>query len=423
MLRHMSTAVSFLAVGSELLDGRVVNSNAAFVCEELSRNGITMSEILVCDDDEDQIIRACRYLMEHSDFLLVSGGLGPTSDDLTREALARLGSIELVLNENVLNGLKALFERRKRPFSPSNRKQALFPAGSRIIPNPVGTAAGFLLELAGRKKIACLPGVPHELKAMFSQSVLPEILHLLQGEAAIFSTAMKIFGLPESLVGDRVAACDLDPAITVSYRASFPEIHLRLKTRSAQPVLQQAEKQIRESLGEEFIFSSDLQVPFEAILHDLLLKSGKTLSIAESCTGGMLGMYLTRTPGASSWFKGGVLVYSNELKRSLLDVPDALLKNEGAVSHGTARFMAQAARQRFASDYAVSITGIAGPGGGSEHKPCGTFFVGMSCAQGSFSFRHFAALNREMVRKYAAYSAMDTLRRQLLGFSIQGEGA
>jgi len=414
--------ISILSIGYELLKGDVIDTNSAWMAEQLHSQGLTLQEIRICDDEIDAIISSTRDLLAKSDAVIVSGGIGPTTDDLTREALAALAEKTLVLKEGELQKIKEIFSTRKRPWVETNAKQALFPEGASVIENPCGTAPGFdlKLHLAGKeRRVFALPGVPRELQVMFQSSVLPALLQHSAGISSATEVLLRIFGLPESLIGSKVEACNLDPAIRVSYRATFPEIRLGLKLDSSSAQhnthkLDSALRVVRKALGEEYIFSEKSSIGMAERIQLLLTEREQTLAVAESCTGGMLGTLLTEVSGSSKYFLGGVISYSNELKRSLLGIDQEVLLKHGAVSSEVAKLMASAARQVSGSDFALSISGVAGPQGGSTQKPVGTFFVGLASVAGTETFDLFYPSARDMVRRYAAFSAMDILRRHIL---------
>jgi len=419
--------VALLTIGSEILDGRVVDTNSAYLCALLTNLGITVTGISSCDDAIPDVHDLLSHLLKQAACVIVTGGLGPTSDDLTREAVASFIGEDIVLNPASLERLKGLYAVRQRTFDPSNAKQATFPSGAEIIPNPVGTAEGFRVSTSEGAYIICLPGVPRELRAMIDGTVLSMLKkEMVVRKSPIFEQrAARIFGLPESLIGSKVVELNLGEAIKVSYRASFPEVHLLI--RGVNQPLDVALGRISAALGADHVYSSDLEIGMPETVVSLLTGSGQTIAVAESCTGGMLGELLTTVAGASECFLGGVIAYSNNLKRSLLNVSQESLTNHGAVSHKTALEMALGARLATQSSIAVSITGIAGPERASiapaeilapgvpvgPEKPVGSFFIGLSTPEGEKSYRFFFSSSRGLIRKFAAYKALDVVRRLL----------
>ena len=414
----MEATVAILCTGNEILDGRVEDSNSRHLVAELESLGIKAAHILACRDDIRSIRESISFLLSRAAILIISGGLGPTSDDLTREGVAEYLGQPLYLDKQALADLQELYQRRKRIFDTSNTKQAQFPQGSRILKNPVGTAAGFHCS-AGDKHILVVPGVPHELKRMFADHLAPFLrAHFSAAEAAP-ARYFHIFGRPESKVGELVEAVPAPKGINISYRAHYPEIIVKLTSDIEVAELETFAAQAKQRIGSDFIFSEQPQQSFDQALHDLLIAKKTSVAVAESCTGGMLGSLLTANAGASNYFLGGVVTYSNEAKSKLLQVPADLIESKGAVSVEVAKAMAENVRELFQCDIAVSITGIAGPDGGSAEKPVGTFFVGFAAARGAQAFHCFASASRAMVRTFASYTALDIVRRHLLGYDLR----
>lgn len=415
----MPHGIAVLATGSELLDGRVVDTNSHFIAGRLSDLGLTLKRVVTCGDDIDTITRSLAFLADEASFIIVTGGLGPTTDDLTREALAAFAAQKLILSDLALENLKSYYAKKRRAFDPSNTKQATFPERATVIPNPHGTAAAFSLELRPGVFAVALPGVPGELRALFESDVLLLITARFKDAVPRKERFFRLFGLPESIVGARVNAAALDSAITVSYRAHFPEIHVVLKTPGDDALLDRAATLTRAAIEPDYIVTERKELSLEGIVQELLLKNSATVAVAESCTGGMLGGLLSRLPGSSKTFLGGGITYSNALKESLLGVEPESLRTHGAVSAVVATEMANGARSRFGSTYALSITGIAGPEGGSEAKPVGTFFIGLSTPNGTTAYHLFFSSTRDWIRTFAAHSALDILRRTVLGIPVR----
>jgi nicotinamide-nucleotide amidase len=418
----MQTPVSILCTGSEILDGRIDDSNSRFLIQALEELGVHAGQILACRDDIASIRKSIEFLLSHSRLLIISGGLGPTSDDVTREAVAEFAGHPLYLDAQALTDLKDLYQRRKRNFDSSNTKQAQFPQGSVVLKNPVGTAAGFRLDAGAGKQIFVVPGVPHELKRMFNDHIAPIIRHEFGTATAQPSRYLHVFGLPESKVGELVERNPVPPGISISYRAHYPEIIIKISSDDASAPVAEFTEHAKEAIGKDFIFSELPEQTFDQALHSLLSEKGKTIALAESCTGGLLGSLLTSNPGSSKYFLGGVIAYSNEIKSSQLHVPRDLIDSKGAVSVEVAECMAKGARDVFSSDLGVSITGIAGPEGGSTEKPVGTFFVGFASHDRTQAFHCFAAASRNMLRTFASFTALDIVRRYLLGYDLRPSG-
>ena len=425
--------ISILITGSEILDSRVPDTNSHLIIERLAQSGFVVRHTLSCGDESSAIIASLKFLFEHSDAVIMSGGMGPTSDDLTREVVAELCGVSLERNTEVLEHIKGIYVARGRKYDASNDKQALFPHGAHVIPNAVGTAPGFLIDVdfkEQRKSLVALPGIPGELRSMLDESVLPLLARKVLSSEALTSDGrvrtvekrqFRIFGLPESAIGAQIVESKLPKDIIVSYRAAFPEVHVVLKAPHlgyAAEVLDDAAQKVREAVGREYIFSEALDVSVDSTVHALLCARSWSISLAESFTGGMLGELLTSMPGSSATFLGGAVTYSNESKCAVLGVTEQSLKDFGAVSFQVAAELAQGAQRVFGSTLALSTTGIAGPDGGSQDKPVGTFFVGLATESGVSAYKCFFPSSRQRVRRYASAVALDIFRRHLLSLPI-----
>jgi len=410
----MTLSVSILATGSELLDGRVVDTNSNFVAKELAERGLKLRRVLTVDDDLSELVAGLRELSATSELIITSGGLGPTTDDLTRDAVAAFFGVTLTENPEGRKHLEDFYRKRNRPIDHTNLKQALLPTGSSMIPNEVGTAPGFIASRPGGPTVCSLSGVPKEFKSMFFASVWPLIESRTQGAVEFHRVTFKTFGLPESTVGKIVEGARLPGEITVSYRAAFPEVHVVLKAVKSFALTDHAET-VRKVIGAPPIFTEDASATFAQVVHDALLARGLTLATAESCTGGLISEMLTRTPGSSATFKGGIVAYDNSVKKDLLNVPAETIASHGAVSAETVRAMAASVRERCGTDIGVSVSGIAGPDGGTPEKPVGTFYIGVAAPTESFEIRALYLGERQSVRTYAAYVALDLVRRLLAG--------
>lgn len=414
MSSDLKLGVSILAIGSEILDGRVQDSNSNFIAQELQKYGLTLDKILVCDDKVEEIIASIKFLERSCRFLIISGGLGPTTDDLTREGVSSFLEVPLIERPESIERLKILYAKRQRTLDPSNHKQALFPSTSKPIANNIGTAEGFHISKNLNAKsfdIFSLPGVPKELTPMFFDYVLPKI----QDEYKVsqgYRRSFRIFGIPESDVGSKIKSLNLRDTIFVSYRASFPEIHITLKGNNPSEI-DDAFIKCKNIIEESYIFVEDQEISLPETVCNLLLSSNITISVAESCTGGMLGSYLTSASGSSKYFLGGYMTYSNKRKTEDLLVSNETLSTYGAVSQECAIEMANGCRVKTGSDIAISITGIAGPEGGSQEKPVGTFYIAISDRTASYAERYFFLSDRAAIRKMASYRALDTIRRHI----------
>ncbi|MBM4299888.1 MAG: competence/damage-inducible protein A, partial [Deltaproteobacteria bacterium] len=387
----IETAV-ILSTGDELTTGKVVDTNSAYIADRLLALGVKVAAVLKVGDDRDKLLWAFRQARELGDLVIGTGGLGPTADDLTTEMVAQFLGVEMVEDERVAANLKARFERRGVPWTLNNLKQALFPAGAEIIPNPVGTAPGFNVDIGRGKRLLWLSGVPHEMTAMLSETVLPWITAQNGRVAEIHQATFKIHGITESKLDEMVKPLALGEAAKLSFRAHFPDLTLRLTVSGGG----EAEKfaalrtEIRTILR-DFIYAEGDRTMEEAI-GALLLEKKQTLALAESCTGGLIAHRITRVAGSSAYFLGGAVTYSNQEKIRALGVAPATLEKFGAVSRETALAMSQGVRERTGATIALSVTGVAGPSGGSPEKPVGTVWV--SIARADF---HDARLLKLMV--------------------------
>jgi nicotinamide-nucleotide amidase len=417
-----------LTIGDEILRGEIVDSNKAFLAERLLQQEIeTRFQTSVCDDPADMTDAFLRA-RSRAEFVLVSGGLGPTRDDLTIEVLAKTFGRELVLHEPSLAAIRAFFARVGREMAEINAKQAWLPKGAEALENPVGTAPGCFLEVPaaegkGTVCFFCMPGVPRELHLMMDAQVMPRIAARRAAAAKPARVAraalLRTFGLGESNLDQELRDIARDGDVILGFRTAFPDNFLRPVARAA--TAEEAEARlakvcdaIRERLGPLVYAEGDETM--EQAVGALLAARGTTVATAESCTGGLVGAKLTAVPGSSRYYLGGVTAYSNDAKRALLDVPAELLDRHGAVSAEVARAMAEGARRRFGADLAVSTTGISGPDGGTAAKPVGLVYVGFASAAGTAAHELLFPLDRERHRSLTTQVALDAVRRHLLGF-------
>jgi nicotinamide-nucleotide amidase len=407
-----------LTIGDELLRGEIVDTNKALLSDRLLRFDVeTRFHSSVCDDPDD-MADAFRRAAGRADVVLVSGGLGPTRDDITFEVLAQTFGRGLVRHEPSLAAIRAFFERLGREMSPSNEKQALLPEGAEALPNPVGTAPGCMLEVGGTV-FFCMPGVPRELVRMLEEEVLPRLAARLRpGGGVMRAVLLRTFGMGESTLEDELRDLAREEGVALGFRTAFPDNYLRPVVRAASEAEADAKlarvcEAIEARLGALVYGRGDETM--EAALGRLLAERKLSLATAESCTGGLVAQRLSAVPGASRYFRGGVVAYANEAKRDLLGVPEALLAEHGAVSAPVARALADGARARFRADLALSTTGISGPDGGTAEKPIGLVFVGFADAQGSTAHEFLFPFDRERHRLVTSQVALDWARRALLG--------
>lgn len=370
-----------LAVGTELLMGQIANTNAQFLSSRLPLLGIGVFYHQVVGDNRQRLCAAIRLALSRSDLILLTGGLGPTDDDLTREAVAEVLDKPLQPNAAVMAELESYFAKIGRPMSENNRKQAMVISGAVVFPNRWGTAPGMYIAQAG-KHLILLPGPPREMRPMFEEEVVPLLRSLTKGKSTIRSRILHLAGIGESSMEMKISDLIRQQSNpTIAPYASEGEVSLRLTAQAeneaeAFRLIEPLEKELRRRLG-DYIYGVDGETLASAVGRRLAERK-ETVSVAESCTGGLLGAAFTEIPGSSSYFMGGFLTYSNQAKEKQLGVPAEILRSVGAVSPECAQAMAEGCRQRSGTDWAVSVTGIAGPGGGSREKPVGLVYIGIS---------------------------------------------
>lgn len=407
----MTAAV--LCIGTELTRGELTNTNASWLAEQLTRIGLEVTAVDCVDDDRERIEACLRRLSAAHRVLVCTGGLGPTTDDITTECAARVAGLELVRDQPSLEHIERLLARFGRKMAASNAKQADFPAGARILPNPNGTAPGFHVRLLGANAYF-MPGVPREMKAMFDADIAPHLGALVS--EARHQIVLRTFGLPESEVNDRLAGVEATFGVVIGYRASLPEIEVKVLAKAesaeeARALARSAADEVRSRLGDHVYGEGFSSLPEH--LGKLLAERGLTLAVAESCTGGLAAELLTRAPGSSRYFVGGVVAYANSAKTQLLGVPTELIAQHGAVSAEVARAMAEGVRERLGADIGLAFTGIAGPDGGSEQKPVGLVHWAVARASGSEQRERVFIGGRDDIRRRAVFAGLDLIRRGL----------
>ena len=407
-----------LATGDEVRSGALVDTNSATIAQLLEEEGVAVSRHLCVGDDLEQLISVLREIAARAELAMVTGGLGPTTDDLTAEACARAAGVRLKLHEGALASMEALFRKLGRQVTGSNRKQAFLPEGAECLYNPVGTAPGFAMIIGGCR-FFFMPGVPREMKQMMADWVLPKIRELEGGRRGYcLVKTLSSFGLPESVTGERLA--DLEkafPGLKLGLRAKFPEIQVKLYAQGRdRPALDEllaaGAGWVRERIG-EYVFS-EREEDMAVVVGQLLLKRGATLAVAESCTGGQIASWLTDVPGSSDYFLFSGVTYSNDSKIAVLGVEPRTLAEHGAVSEATAAEMAAGARRIAGADFGLATSGIAGPSGGTAEKPVGTVCIGLATEKSARASRfQFPYGGRRMKKMIFAMKALDLLRREL----------
>lgn len=417
----MTMGAEVICVGTELLLGDILNSNAQFLARELADLGISHHYQTVVGDNPGRIQAVVKIAAERSALLLFTGGLGPTPDDLTLETLADFFGVPLVEHPEILADIEAKFTSRGRGVPPSNRKQALLPEGARVLPNPLGTAPGVIWQPQSHLTIMTFPGVPREMQAMWRQTAVPYLQQQGWVQQTIVSRMLRCWGISESAMAEQVLPYLGLTNPTVAPYASHGEAKLRITAQAdshsaALALIEPVEVALKTELGLD-CYGTD-QESLAAVLGGLLQQQQQTLAVAESCTGGGLGQMLTTISGSSTYFRGGIIAYDNQVKVDLLGVDSSLLAEFGAVSEAVAIAMALGVQQLLHTDWALSITGIAGPGGGTATKPVGLVYLGLATPnRTALAVKHeFAAFRgREWVRHLSANGALDFLRRHLLG--------
>lgn len=413
-----------LSIGDELVLGQTVDTNSAWLSRELAQLGLDVIGHATVGDDEQAIAAALTEACRKCDYLLISGGLGPTKDDLTRQALARVLDQPLETNEFWLAEMEKMFQRLGRVMGESNRLQAMIPRGARVLKNLAGTAAGidadYVPSASSRRcRIFAVPGVPTEMRKMFLLSIAPELAST-GGGRVIVSRTLHTFGVGESKIGEMLGELmnrSRNPLVGTT--VSGAGVSLRITSR--QPIRNEAEAKLAEIVAEcrrvlgDLIYGVDDQTLAMVVAEMLMRGDGYRVSTAESCTGGLLAKMLTDVPGSSRYFQCGWVTYSNEAKEEMLGVSPATIARFGAVSEETVQEMAKGARQRSGADFGLAISGVAGPDGGTASKPVGTVCIGLAHPSGEFAHTFHFPGDRQMVRERAANMAINLLRYQIDG--------
>lgn len=406
---------SVVSIGNELLAGQTVDTNAAHLSAELLSIGVPVVSSYAVGDEIERIVRALGLASADADVVIVTGGLGPTDDDLTRQAFAESLGVELELRDELLEKMREYFARRNYQMAAKNEIQAYLPAGAKALANNRGTAPGIWAESAGKLFFA-MPGVPAEMKQMFAESVLPE-LRQFAGDQAVVVRKLRCFGAGESTIAQQLGTImhrGRNPLINCTVDLGVITLHIVATAQNAETAERMAlkdEESLRDTLG-ELVYGCAGQ-SLGQVVGEKLARQGKTVAVAESCTGGLLAKLLTDTPGASEYFTHGWVTYSNRAKSGELGVPAELIEEHGAVSEQVAEAMARGARRRAGTDFAIGITGIAGPGGGSEQKPSGLVYVSVDSERGCETKRCLFTHNRRFVRLRSAQTALNMLRLKL----------
>ena len=400
-----------------------MNGNAQYLAQQLASLGIAHHYQTVVGDNPVRIQQAVAIACERARLLIFTGGLGPTPDDLTMSTLADFFDTPMKERPEVIAELEAKFARRGYALTESSRRQASLPVGAEVLPNPVGTAPGVLWEPRPGLLIMTFPGVPREMQAMWQETAVAYLKEKGWNRGVIHSQTLKFFGIGEETLASKVSHYLAQENPTVAPYAGEGEVKLRISARAdsvaaanalIEPVAQELQR-----LGGEFYFGRD-EESLASVVGQQLQARAQTLSVAESCTGGGLGHLLTATPGSSAYFWGGVISYDNRVKQQVLGVNEQVLATQGAVSAEVAAMMAEGVRDRLGTDYGLSITGVAGPGGGSREKPVGLVYIGLASPNGTMTYKKLfgAGRNREAIRQRSALSALNILRLDILRLNI-----
>jgi nicotinamide-nucleotide amidase len=416
--------IELLNTGSELMFGFVLNTHQQWICRKLADAGYGVERQTAIPDTAAAIQQTVREALGRADFVIVTGGLGPTSDDLTRDLIAGLLGKKLRVDAAILARLEAFFAQRGRPMPESTKVQAQVPEGALVLDNPHGTAPGLALEArpnpfrteAAAAWLVMLPGPPREMRPMFTNHVLPLLLEKFPLDTAFVCRTLRTTGIGESVVEEKIAAQLLPllcSGLELGYCAHYGQVDVRLVARGpgADNIVEEGETIVRGKLGRHIFGTQDEEL--NAVVVRLLTERKGTLALAESCTGGHIADSVTDVPGASAVFLGGVVSYSNEAKQNLLGVRAETLEKHGAVSEATAREMAEGARAKFKADYALAITGIAGPTGGTSEKPVGTVFIALATAKHTFVLNPVNRYDRPTFKQITCMQALELLRRNL----------
>jgi nicotinamide-nucleotide amidase len=407
-----------ITIGDELLIGQTIDTNSAWIAKELNLIGISLFQITSVADQKDRILKALEDASQRVSLVLITGGLGPTSDDITKPTLCEYFQTHLVMNNEVLEGIEAFFTSVGRPMLESNRQQAMLPAACTVLINNRGTASGMWFE-KDKVVFVSMPGVPYEMKGIMEDHVIPKLQQLFD-LPAIYHRTLLTQGIGESFLAEIIRDWELSlkkEDIKLAYLPSPGMVKLRLSAYGPhhEELKSKVDRKAEELKGiaGEFIFGEN-EESLESIVAELLKKTGRTLSIAESCTGGYLSHLITSIPGSSAYFQGSVVSYSNEIKQEVLGVAKSDLEKYGAVSSEVVEAMAKGVYIRFGSTYSLAISGIAGPDGGSDEKPVGLVWIALAGPDGISSHRFIFGKERSRNIRRAALMALDLLRKELI---------
>jgi len=407
-----------IVIGNELISGKTRDLNGWYASGRLLSNGIEVSEIRTVGDNYKSLSSVLKAATERSDFIIVSGGLGPTEDDLTTETASKTFGRPLTLHNDILDNIREFTRKSGLNPSPSLEKLAWLPEGAKILDQKKEMCGFSLTE--GKSNLYFLPGVPEQMRELLDKSVIPDIFRVFTPKNLLQHRLIKVYGLREADIADALKGLSEEcPGIMFGFYPSFPENHINITARGNKDIetenmLNSAEEKIKDILG-SYVFSSN-DKSMEAVVGELLKGRKQTLSVAESCTGGLIGHRLTSVSGSSLYFERGVIAYSNRSKIEMLGVRKNTIDTYGAVSYQTAREMAEGVRSISKTDMGLAVTGIAGPSGGERNKPVGTVFIGLSVGDEIFSSQYLFSGTRERVKTNTSEMALDWIRRYVYGY-------
>jgi len=405
-----------ITIGDEILIGQIVDTNSAWIAQVLNKEGISIKNIQSIADEADAIKSALDLAFTRADLILMTGGLGPTQDDITRQALAEYFNAPLVLNEMAMEHLKSIFAARRRNLLSINEQQAFLPNNCEILFNRQGTAPGMLFKKEG-KWLASMPGVPYEMKTIVDEELIP-LIRKSFNMGKVYHNTITTINVPESLLAIQLAPIlsKLPPYIKPAYLPSLSVVRFRLSAIGETGLKLEVDTLMTEIisfLGKKVVLSESDKSPAECVF-ELLNNEGKTITMAESCSGGYVAHQLTELAGASAVFKGSLVAYDYDIKTTELGVPEDVLLEKGAVSEETVKYMCEKVRIKFRSDYGIGISGIAGPSGGTEEKPVGTVYIGVSDGIQTIIKRYLFHGDRQRVIERTSNAAYDMIRKLIL---------
>ncbi len=411
-----SKYVEIITIGDELLIGQVVDTNSAWLAQRLNEIGFSVKQITSISDSKEHIKEALTQAQSRADIIIITGGLGPTKDDITKETLCEYFSMNMVEDKDTLESINRMFKQRGYTVTPLNRAQATVPDRCTIIPNNFGTACGLWFDEIDRIFIA-LPGVPFEMKGIVSQEIIPRLQKQFPLHKIIHRTVL-ITGIGESFLAETIKEWEesLDPTIQLAYLPSPGRMRLRLSlyNENYSAKIDKAIDELKQIIP-QYIYGYDDQ-SFEQIVGDLLVKNNHTLATAESCTGGAIASAITSVPGSSRYFVGSIIAYANEVKEKMLSVSSETLLQKGAVSKDTVEQMALGVQKLYATDFAIATSGIAGPDGGTKEKPVGTVWIAVASPKGVISQKYLMGEERHITIEKTVVQALNMLREAIVPF-------